>query len=194
MLAYRRFRKPAGDQPQCHHLVKHKGTISNSHNPMILDCPAPQRMMRVKAASAAFHRAPHRAGTAALTQMSAHRQIICRQDSPDIAAVSALIQRGTLKRLDDAFKSFFRGEAGFLHFKRRRRWNSFTVVSGVKARATGSAFRPSAGCPFAAAAATPMPMASRQRSHSSARRSAGMLWSATLSRCRNAKRTAACSA
>ena len=55
---------------------------------------------------------------------------------PAMAAVSVKLQRGTLKRLDEAYKGFFRraraGGAGFPRFKGRRHWNSIAVAEGVK--------------------------------------------------------------
>ena len=60
----------------------------------------------------------------------------CRRALPDMAAVPVAIQRGTLKRLDHAFKGFFQrasqGGAGFPRFQGRRHFNSLSVVSGVK--------------------------------------------------------------
>ncbi|MYA87361.1 MAG: transposase [Boseongicola sp. SB0662_bin_57] len=63
----------------------------------------------------------------------------CRRDDPEIAACPVAIQRGTLKRLDEAYKHFFRrvrnGETpGFPKFKGRSRFDSISVVSGVKVR------------------------------------------------------------
>ena len=61
---------------------------------------------------------------------------VCRRTLPDMAAVPVAIQRGTLKRLDHAFKGFFqrasRGGAGFPRFQGHRHFNSLSVVSGVK--------------------------------------------------------------
>ena len=61
---------------------------------------------------------------------------VCRKALPDMAAVPVAIQRGTLKRLDHAFKGFFQrvnqGGAGFPRFQGRRRFNSLSVVSGVR--------------------------------------------------------------
>ena len=56
----------------------------------------------------------------------------CRKALPDMAAASALIQRGTLKRLDEAYGGFFRRKSGFPHFQGRSRWNSIAITSGVK--------------------------------------------------------------
>ncbi len=68
---------------------------------------------------------------------------VCREALPDMAAVPVAIQRGTLKRLDHAFKGFFRrvkqGGAGFPRFQGRRHFNSLSVVSGV--RVEGSRLR-----------------------------------------------------
>ena len=63
----------------------------------------------------------------------------CRRDLPEMAECAVAIQRGTLKRLDEAFRHFFRrvkdGEApGFPRFKGRAFFNSISVVSGVKVR------------------------------------------------------------
>ena len=62
---------------------------------------------------------------------------VCRRDLPEMAADPVAIQRGALKRLDEAFQGFFRrartgGAPGFPRFQGRRRWNSLSVVSGVK--------------------------------------------------------------
>ena len=65
----------------------------------------------------------------------------CRRDLPEMAAVPVVIQRGTLKRVDEAFKGFFRRvkareEApGYPRFRGRRRFDSVSVVSGVKLEA-----------------------------------------------------------
>ena len=59
----------------------------------------------------------------------------CRKALPDMAAVSVAIQRGTLRRLDEAYKGFFRRKGGFPRFKGRRHWNSISVVDGVKVEA-----------------------------------------------------------
>ena len=63
----------------------------------------------------------------------------CRRDIPEMAECAVAIQRGTLKRLDEAFRHFFRrvkdGKApGFPRFKGRAFFNSISVVSGVKVR------------------------------------------------------------
>ena len=63
----------------------------------------------------------------------------CRRDIPEMAECAVAVQRGTLKRLDEAFKHFFRrvrnGAApGFPRFKGRAFFNSIPVVSGVKVR------------------------------------------------------------
>ena len=55
----------------------------------------------------------------------------CRKALPEMAACPVAVQRGTLKRLDGAYKAFFR-RGGFPRFKGRRHWNSFSVVSGFK--------------------------------------------------------------
>ena len=73
---------------------------------------------------------------------------VCRREIPEMAADPVAVQRGTpdqvrgmlLKRLDEAYRGFFRrvkaGEApGFPRFRGRRRWNSLSVVSGVRLEA-----------------------------------------------------------
>lgn len=56
---------------------------------------------------------------------------ICRRELPEMAAIPVNIQRWTLRRLDEAYRGFFRrlrissGKAGFPRFKGRGRWNSF---------------------------------------------------------------------
>ncbi len=62
---------------------------------------------------------------------------VCRRDLPEMAAVPVAVQRGTLKRVDEAFKGFFRrvkagGPPGFPRFRGRRRFDSLSIVSGVK--------------------------------------------------------------
>ena len=61
---------------------------------------------------------------------------LCRKALPDMAAIPVAVQRGTLKRLDHAFKGFFQrvkqGGAGFPRFQGRRHFNSLSVVSGVR--------------------------------------------------------------
>ncbi|MDE0045603.1 MAG: transposase, partial [bacterium] len=56
----------------------------------------------------------------------------CRKALPDMAAMPVAVQRGTLKRLDHAFKGFFQrvkqGGAGFPRFQGRRHFNSLSVV------------------------------------------------------------------
>lgn len=56
----------------------------------------------------------------------------CRRDDPGMAECSRLIQRGTLRRLDEAFKGFFsrikRGDKpGFPRFRGKGWWNSFEI-------------------------------------------------------------------
>ena len=66
---------------------------------------------------------------------------VCRRDLPEMAAVPVTVQRGTLKRVDEAFKGFFRRvkareeEPGYPRFRGRRRFDSVSVVSGVKLEA-----------------------------------------------------------
>ena len=63
----------------------------------------------------------------------------CRHEIPGMDDIPVAIQRGTLKRLDDAIQGFFRGlengsGAGFPRFRGRRRWNSISIVSGIRIR------------------------------------------------------------
>ena len=63
----------------------------------------------------------------------------CRHELPGMDDIPVAIQRGTLKRLDDAMQGFFRrlengSGAGFPRFRGRRRWNSISIVSGVRIR------------------------------------------------------------
>ncbi|MDE0524146.1 MAG: RNA-guided endonuclease TnpB family protein [Boseongicola sp.] len=63
----------------------------------------------------------------------------CRRDVPGMAECPVAVQRGTLKRLDEAYKHFFRrvrnGETpGFPRFKGRARFDGISVVFGVKVR------------------------------------------------------------
>ena len=63
----------------------------------------------------------------------------CRRDIPGMAACPVAVQRGTLKRLDEAFRAFFRrvrkgGAPGFPRFRGRRFFSSVSIVSGVKVR------------------------------------------------------------
>ena len=63
----------------------------------------------------------------------------CRHEIPGMHDIPVVIQRGTLKRLDDAIQGFFRGlengsGAGFPRFRGRRRWNSISIVSGIRIR------------------------------------------------------------
>ena len=57
---------------------------------------------------------------------------LCRKTLPNMAAVTNRIQRGTLKRLDNAYKGFFRQQRGFPKFQSRHRWNSFSIMSDVR--------------------------------------------------------------
>ncbi|MCY4589800.1 MAG: hypothetical protein OXE86_04365 [Alphaproteobacteria bacterium] len=60
----------------------------------------------------------------------------CRREIPGMEDVAVAIQRGTLKRLDDAMQGFFRhtkaGLGGFPRFKGRRHWNSISIIAGVR--------------------------------------------------------------
>ena len=63
----------------------------------------------------------------------------CRRDIPAMAECPLRIQRGTLKRLDEAYRHFFRrtkkgGAPGFPKFKGKPFFNSMSIVSGVKVR------------------------------------------------------------
>ena len=63
----------------------------------------------------------------------------CRRDIPAMADCPLRIQRGTLKRLDEAYRHFFRrtqkgGAPGFPKFKGKPFFNSMSIVSGVKVR------------------------------------------------------------
>ena len=73
---------------------------------------------------------------------------MCRREIPEMAADPVAVQRGTpdqvrgrlLKRLDEAYRAFFRrvkaGEVpGFPRFRGRWRWDSLSVVSGVRLEA-----------------------------------------------------------
>ena len=62
---------------------------------------------------------------------------VCRREIPEMAADPVAVQRGTLKRLEEAYRGFFRrvkaGEApGFPRFRGRRGWDSLSVVSNVR--------------------------------------------------------------
>ena len=64
----------------------------------------------------------------------------CRREIPEMAAVPVAIQRGTLKRVDEAFRGFFRRaragqKPGYPRFRGRRRFNSISVYSGVRVEA-----------------------------------------------------------
>ncbi|MYA88305.1 MAG: transposase [Boseongicola sp. SB0662_bin_57] len=63
----------------------------------------------------------------------------CRAELPDMAGCGIAVQRGTLKRLDEAFKGFFNrlkkgGKSGFPKFKGKAFFDSIAIVSGVKVR------------------------------------------------------------
>ena len=65
---------------------------------------------------------------------------VCRREVPGMASDPVAIQRGTLQRLDEAFRGFSRrverGQApGFPRRRGRRRWRSFSAVSGVRLEA-----------------------------------------------------------
>ena len=74
----------------------------------------------------------------------------CRQDPltrDAMAAVPAFLQHWTLKKLDDAYKAFFRrvkagtGPAGFPRFRGRDRWDSFGFSQNGGFRLDGSRVR-----------------------------------------------------
>ena len=63
----------------------------------------------------------------------------CRAELPDMAGCGIAVQRGTLKRLDEAFKGFLSrlkkgGKSGFPKFKGKAFFDSIAIVSGVKVR------------------------------------------------------------
>lgn len=65
---------------------------------------------------------------------------VCRREIPEMAAMPVAIERGTLKRVDEAFRGFFRrvkaGQPpGFPRFRGRRRYDSLSIVSGVEVEA-----------------------------------------------------------
>lgn len=71
----------------------------------------------------------------------------CRRDLPEMAATPLNIQRGTLRRLDEAYKAFFRrakarnGKAGFPRFRSKGRFNSFDFNEFVGIRYEGTRLR-----------------------------------------------------
>ncbi len=78
---------------------------------------------------------------------------VCRREDPEMAAVPVAVQRGTLKRLDEAMKGFFRRvkagqKPGFPRFRSRRRFDSLSFVSGVRLEDRA---RPGADCGSGAA-------------------------------------------
>ena len=70
---------------------------------------------------------------------------LCRRELPEMAADPVAVQRGTLKRLDEAYRGFFRrvksgAEPGFPRFRGRRGGNPYPdgkPVSAVLKRAAG---------------------------------------------------------
>ncbi len=65
---------------------------------------------------------------------------VCRREIPEMAAVPVAIQRGTLKRLEETFRGFFRRaragqKPGSPRFRGRHRFDSIATVSGVKPEA-----------------------------------------------------------
>lgn len=74
----------------------------------------------------------YRATGKSLTYIDQSRSLTeCRRDMPEMAALPVNIQRGTLRRLDEAYKAFFRrvkahnGRAGFPRFRGKGWFNSF---------------------------------------------------------------------
>ena len=65
---------------------------------------------------------------------------VCRREILEMASDPVAIQRGTLRRLDEAYRAFFRrvkvgGAPGFPRFRGRRGWDSLSAVSGVNLEA-----------------------------------------------------------
>ena len=64
----------------------------------------------------------------------------CRRELPNMGELPVNLQRGTLKRLDDAFQGFFRrlkshrAKAGFPRFRGKGRWEAFGFAefSGIR--------------------------------------------------------------
>jgi putative transposase len=72
----------------------------------------------------------------------------CRQALPEMAAVPAFLQHWTLKKLDDAYKAFFRRlsegkrkDAGFPKFRGRDKWDSFGFSQNGGFRLIGKRLR-----------------------------------------------------
>lgn len=71
----------------------------------------------------------------------------CRRDLPEMAATPLNIQRGTIRRLDEAYKAFFRraksrrGKAGFPRFRGKGWFNSFDFNEFVGIRFDGKRLR-----------------------------------------------------
>jgi putative transposase len=71
----------------------------------------------------------------------------CRQALPEMAAVPTFLQHWTLKKLDDAYKAFFRrvktgtGAPGFPKFRGRDYWDSFGFSQNGGFRFDGSRLR-----------------------------------------------------
>jgi putative transposase len=71
----------------------------------------------------------------------------CRRDIPEMATLPVNIQRGTLKRLDGAYKAFFRrakarnGKVGFPRFRGKGWFNSFDFNEFVGIRFDGKRLR-----------------------------------------------------
>jgi len=76
-----------------------------------------------------------------------------RQSDPEAAAVAVNLQRATLKRLDEAYKGFFRRvkqkgvKAGFPRFRGKGRWDSFGFreFAGISLEGTRMRFKGMAG-------------------------------------------------
>lgn len=75
---------------------------------------------------------------------------ICRSDDSELAQIPVNLQRATLKRIDEAFKGFFRrlknkrvnkGKAGFPRFKSLNSWGSFGFSEFTGIRFDGKRLR-----------------------------------------------------
>ncbi len=110
-----------------------------------------RRLERVLAARWQLHSAALRercdawrlAGISVSWQHQFRGLTVCRWEDPEMAAVPAAVQRGTLKRLNEAMKGFFRRvkadpartagqKLGFPRFQGHQRCDSIAVVSGVR--------------------------------------------------------------
>ena len=72
---------------------------------------------------------------------------VCRRELPDMGALPVNMQRWTLKRLDEAFRGFFRrlkarnGKAGFPRFRGKGRWEAFGLAEFCGIRFDGKRLR-----------------------------------------------------